>query len=373
MEFTLSNPPVSGYQPGDTVSGEVRYNIASPQENIINVRIHLDGSVLVHPSKLKYESQRSNITLVEESQTPFQGPFTLTRQLLVWPFTFVLPETVLIRDVSVPLPPSMDHRFREGVQIRVEYNITATIRAGSDHKSAKQASQVVLVKQPADPTALGSPTFALSFPLMYVRTDGMKRRLFSRLKSSSSKSNTEPVATQLSVQLEMTLPLALSLDQRDAVTCSLTEVAPTSGSSNNTTFVLEIAEFALRRRLMWQDLEDVQHIGTATMRPGVELNADGQIFTLPGTLGLQDFMKTREIPDSLTSYDSAIPEVSLELTMTVTVILKHKASGRHIHSTATLPVVIVDSTSERTVPPAYESLETTPAAIPPPYKDASHQ
>lgn len=373
MEFILSHPPAHGYEPGDTVSGEVKYNIVSPQENLIDVRLHLDGSALVLPSKLKYESQRSNVTLVEESQTPFQGPFTLKRQQLVWPFSFVLPETVLVRDSSVPLPPSMDHRFCEGVQIRVEYNITATVRVGSDRKSAKQASQVVLVKQPTNPTALESPTFALSFPLMYLRTDGVKQRLLSKLRSSPSKSNTKLVAAQRSVQLEITLPLAFSVDQQDAVACCLTEVTATSGSSNNTTFVLEIAEFALRRRLMWQNLEDVQHIGTATMRPGIEMTADGQIFTLPGTLGLQDFMKIREIPDSLTSYNSAIPEVFLELTMTVTVILKYKASGRNIHSTATLPVVIVDSTSERTVPPAYENLETTTAAIPPPYEDASHQ
>ena len=56
MEFTLSDPPAHGYEPGDTISGEVKYNIASQQENIIDVRLHLDGSVLVHPSKLKYEA-----------------------------------------------------------------------------------------------------------------------------------------------------------------------------------------------------------------------------------------------------------------------------------------------------------------------------
>jgi hypothetical protein len=63
MEFTLSDPPAHGYEPGDTLSGEVRYNITAQQETI------LDGSVLVHPSKLKYEAHRSNITLVGESNT----------------------------------------------------------------------------------------------------------------------------------------------------------------------------------------------------------------------------------------------------------------------------------------------------------------
>lgn len=111
MEFTLSDPPTHGYGPGDTVSGDIKYNIAAQQETILDVRLHLDGSLLIIPSKLKYEAHRSNITLVKESCTPFQGPFTLKRQLLVWPFAFVLPPIALVRDISVPLPPSIDHRF----------------------------------------------------------------------------------------------------------------------------------------------------------------------------------------------------------------------------------------------------------------------
>ena len=266
----------------------------------------------------------------------------------------------------------MDHHFREGIQIRVEYNITATIRVGSDHRSAKQASKVVLVKQPTDAISLESRRYALSFPPMALQTDGMTQRLRSRLRSSFGKPNTSPDAPQRSVQLEMTLPLALSADRQDPVMCCLTEVAASSDSPNNTTFVLEITEIALRRRLRWQNLlEDTRHIGTATMRPGVELNADGRLITLPDTLGLQDFIKNQELPVPLTSYNSVIPEVFLEFMIIVTVILRDKVSRRRVHSTSTLPVVIVDSATEQTMPPLYEHLEVTPDTIPPPYEDVS--
>lgn len=371
MEFTLSDPPTHGYGPGNAVSGEIKYNIVAQQETILDVRLHLDGSLLISPSKLKYEAHRSNISLVKESQTPFQGPFTLKRQLLVWPFAFVLPSTALVRDSSVPLPPSLDHRFREGVHVRVEYNITATIRIGSDYKSAKQASKVVLVKQPADSTAVGSRRYTLSFPPM---TDGMNQRLLSRLWSSSIKFSTKHDAPQRSIRLEMTLPTALSAKQQETVTCCLTETTATSDSSNDTTFILEMTEFALRRRLRWQDiLEDVQPVGTTTMRPDIELKADGGLVTLPDTLGLQDFMKNQEVPASFVSYNSVVPKVSLEFMMIVTVILKHKASGRRISSKATLPVVILSSAMEQMMPPVYERLEATQDTTPPPYEDASHQ
>jgi len=374
MEFTLSDPPTDGYGPGDSVSGEVKYSIAAQQETILDVRLHLDGSLLISPSKLKYEAHRSNTSLVKESQTPFQGPFTLKRQLLVWPFAFVLPSTALVKDISVSLPPSMDHRFREGVHVRVEYNITATIRMGSDHTSAKQASKVILVKQPGDPTAIESRRYALSFPPMTLRTDGMNQRLLSRLRNSSFRLNTKHDAPQRSVRLEMTLPVVLSAKQQDTVTCCLTEATAASDNSNDTTFVLEVTEFALRRRLRWQDLlEDIRLIGTTTMRPDVELNADGELVTLPDTFGLQDFMKSSEVPASFTSYSCVIPKVSLEFTTTVTVILKHKASGRRILSKATLPVIILNSATGQMMPPVYERLEATQDTIPPPYEDVSRQ
>jgi hypothetical protein len=374
MEFTLSDPPAHGYEPGDTLSGEVKYNITAQQETIIDVRLHLDGSVLVHPSKLKYEAHRSNITLVGENQTPFQGPFTLKRQLLVWPFSFVLPATTSVKDVSVPLPPSMDHQFREGIQIRVEYNITATIRVSSDHRSAKQASKIVLVKQPTDPAALESRSYSLSFPPVTLQTNGISQRFHSRLRGSSSRSSADSNAPQQSVRFEMALPLTFSIDRHDKVTCCLTDATRTGDSPNSTVFVLEIAEFALRRRLGWQNLlEDIRHIGTATMRPGVELSTDGHPITLPATLGLRDFTWGREIPGSLTSYNAVVPEVSLEFTITASVVLKHKVSGRRIQSTATLPVVILDTITKQVMPPAYERLEETRETNPPPYEVTTRQ
>ena len=374
MEFTLSDPPNHGYGPGDAVSGEIKYNIAAQQETILDVRLHLDGSLLISPSKLKYEAHRSNITLVKESCTSFQGPFTLKRQLLVWPFAFVLPPIALVRDISVPLPPSIDHRFREGVHVRVEYNITATIRIGSDHTSVKQTSKVVFVKQPTDPTASGRRRYALPFPPMILRTDGKRQRLLSRLRNSSIKSNKRHDALQRSVRLEMTLPLALSVNQQNNVTCCLTEATVTSDSSSDMMFILEITEFALRSRLRWQDLlEDIRLIGTTTTRPDVELNADGELVTLPDTLGLQDFMKNQELPASLISYNSVIPKMSLEFMMTVTVILKHKASGRRISSKSTLPVDILSPSTEQMMPPVYQQLDATQDTIPPPYEDTSRQ
>jgi len=373
MEFTLSDPPAHGYEPGDIVSGEVKYNIASQQETILDVRLHLDGSVLVHPSKLKYEAHRSNMTILEESQTPFQGPFTLKRQLLVWPFTFVLPATALVGDIQVPLPPSMDHIFREGIQIRVEYNVTATMRVGSDLKFAKQASKIVLVKQPTDSTTLENSSYALSFPLVTLQTRGLSQRLRSRFRGSS-KTSTDTDESPRYVTIEMALPLVLCANHHDTVKCSLSEVMETPSSPNDAVFVLEIADFALRRHVGWQDLlEDTRQIGTATMRPGIELNTDGQPITLPDTLGLYDFVKPREIPGSLTSYKSVIPAVSSEFRITVTVILKHKSTGRRMHSTANLPVAVVDSAVKRTTPPAYERLEATQGTIPPPYEtEPSH-
>ena len=374
MEFTLSDPPAHGYEPGDTLSGEVKYNITAQQETILDVRLHLDGSVLVHPSKHKYETHRSNITLIEDSQTPFRGPFTLKRQLLVWPFSFILPATASVRDVSVPLPSSMDHQFREGIQIRVEYNITATVRVSSDRRSAKQASKVVLVKQATDLTALQSRSYSLSFPPVTLQNISISQRLRSRLRSSSSISSTGFDASQQSVRFEMTLPLTLSFDHHDTITSCLADVDGTGNSPRDTTFVLEIAEFALRRRLGWQNiLEDVRHIGTATMRPGVEMTINGQPITLADTLGLQAFMRNRQVPSSLTSYESVIPEVSLGFTITASVVLRHKVSGRRFQSTATLPVVIVDTAVKQIMPPAYERLEVTQETIPPPYESTPHE
>jgi hypothetical protein len=68
-----------------------------------------------------------------------------------------------------------------------------------------------------------------------------------------------------------------------------------------------------------------------------------------------------------------IPEVSQGFTMTVTVSLKHKVSGRRIHSIAMLPVVIIDADAERAMLPTYERLDATQETVPPPYEDAANQ
>lgn len=373
MELILLNYPAGGYEPGDTLSGEVRYDITAQQVTILDVRLHLDGSVLVHPTKLKYEAHRSNTILLEASQTLFQGPFTLKQQLLVWPFTFVLPAASPFGGSLVPLPPSMNHRFREGVQIRVEYNITVTLRVGSDHKSAKQVSRVVLVRPHLDTAALEHPSYALSFPPVNLHTDDLAQRILSRFWSSSGKSRANSRMSQDTLQLEMTLPLTLSLKRQDGVTCCLTGSQGTGDDSHTTIFVLEVIEFALRSRLKWQNsLEDVRHTGTAIIRPGTELSTDGQPVALPATLGLHDFIKNREKSGSLQSSNSVIPEVSLEFTVTVTAILRHKTSGRRIQSTATLPVVVIDFTAKHTLPPAYERLDAIEEAVPPSYEATPH-
>lgn len=372
MELTLLNSPAGGYEPGDTLSGEVRYNIAAQQENIRDVRLHLDGSVLVHPFKLKYEAHRSKITVLEESQTPFQGPFTLKRQLLVWPFAFVLPEASSTGDSLVPLPPSINHQFREGVQIRVEYNLTATIRLGSDHRSAKQASRVVLVRHSPNPAELEHGGYALSFPPATLQTNDLAQRILSRFRGSSRKSRTSSHVSHESLQLEMTMPLTLSSKRKDAVTCCLTGHVGTGDGSYDTTVVLDAIEFVLRSRLKWKDLlEDVRHVGTAIMRPGTELSTDGQPAVLPDTLHLQDFIRNGEILASLQSWNSVVPEISLNFTVTVTAILRHKTSGRRIESTATLPVVIIDSNAKHTLPPAYERLDVVEEVVPPSYEAAA--
>jgi hypothetical protein len=59
--------------------------------------------------------------------------------------------------------------------------------------------------------------------------------------------------------------------------------------------------------------------------------------------------------------------------MTVTASLKHKVSGRRIHSTATLPVFIIDADVERAMTPTYERLDATQETVPPPYEDAANQ
>jgi hypothetical protein len=370
MELTLLDPPAVGYEPGDPLAGGPKYNITSQQETILNVLLHLDGNVFIHTSKLKYEAHRASITLVKESQIPFQGPFTLKQQTLHWPFQFTLPAASIIGDAPIPLPPSMDHHFREGLQIRVEYRITATIRYGSN-SSAKQRSKVMLVRPTRDVMAIDGRSYSLSLPAVEFRTSALPKTLKSTLRGLSGRSRAHSESPTQILELEVTMPSMLSSEQRHTITCSLNDSTGTSGNSSDATFVLEVLELVLRCRLAWQDMLDIRNIGIVTNRPGIELIADGQSIRLPNTVGLQDFVDHRETSTPQHSYDLVLPKVSLGYTLIVTTILKHKSSGRRIQTRASVPVVVVGSISDGLSPPHYECLEVTEGSVPPPYEPPS--
>ena len=112
MELVLPTPPAAGYNPGDDVTGLLKYDIKSQEETIRDVRRDFDGRAVTTPFKLKFEAQRSIVILVGQSRTLFHGPSTLKRHLLAWPFTFTIPTSTTVEGSEVPLPPSMDHRFR---------------------------------------------------------------------------------------------------------------------------------------------------------------------------------------------------------------------------------------------------------------------
>jgi hypothetical protein len=368
MELTLLDPPAMGYEPGDILAGVLKYNITSQQETILDVLLHLDGNVFVHTSKLKYEAHRASITLVEESHVPFKGPFTLKRQTLVWPFQFTLPAASIVGNAPIPLPPSMDHRFREGVQVRVEYSITATIRYGS-YNSAKQRSKVVLVRPTRDAMVPDSRSYSLSLPAIEFRMSALPKTLKSTLRGLSGRSRTDSDMPKQMLELEITMPSMLSSEQQHTITCSLNDSTGTCGNWSDATFVLEVLELVLRCRLVWQDmLEDIRNIGIVTNRPGIELIAGGQSVRLSDTVGLQDFVDHREMSTPPHSYDSVLPKVSLEYTLTVTAILKHKFIGRRIQTRASVPVVVVGSIADGLSPPDYERLEAADESVPPPYE-----
>jgi hypothetical protein len=368
MELTLLDPPAMGYEPGDTLAGELKYNITSQQEIILDVLLHLDGNVFIHTSKLKYEAHRASTTLVKESQVPFQGPFTLKQQTLVWPFQFKLPAASIIGDAPIPLPPSMDHHFREGLQIRVEYSITATIRYGPN-SSAKQRSKVVLVRPTRDAMAIDGRSYSLSLPAMEYRTSVSPKTLKSTLRGLTTRPRAHSDSPKQILELEVTMPSMLSSEQQHTITCSLNDSTGTCGDSSDATFVLEVLELVLRCRLAWKDmLEEIRNIGIVTNRPGTELIADGRSIRLPNTVQLQDFVDHREASTPPHSYDSVLPKVSLGYTLTVTAILKHKSSGRRIQTKASVPVLVVGSVADDLSPPDYERLEGTEESIPPPYE-----
>ncbi|KAM0704629.1 hypothetical protein Q7P35_008863 [Cladosporium inversicolor] len=115
MELTLIDSPVNGYNPGDEVSGVIRYDTASDQGTIHDVRLYFDGNLFIRPFEYRFEAHRSAVTLVEQSRILFDGPFTLRRQQMNWHFTLAIPSNVTISGLGYPVPPSMDHRFRKGL------------------------------------------------------------------------------------------------------------------------------------------------------------------------------------------------------------------------------------------------------------------
>lgn len=102
------------------------------------------------------------------------------------------------------------------------------------------------------------------------------------------------------------------------------------------------------------------------MRPGTEIYADGRSVSLPDTFRLED-LASQENPSLLQSYDSLIPEVSLDFTLAAIVVLRHETSGRHLVLDASLPVAVHGSTASNLFPPAYRCYEIADETIPPPY------
>jgi hypothetical protein len=367
MELVLSNPPAAGYNAGDNVSGLLKYNIASEQETVYDVCLNFDGSVMINPTKFKYETHRSHMTLIEESRTLFQGPFTMKRQLLVWPFSFTIPATAITGGLEVPLPPTMDFLFREGLRVSVKYNITATIRFGLDHIFGKQETRVVYVKPSTNIATLRRYSGTISFPTMEFQTNGELGLPRSSIWDFFSRPEIVSPTLRQTLHLEMKLPSALLYDQQEHVTLCLSGTTEAGNTLSDPKFIIETFELVLRSRLIWQNhLQIRRHIGTLTMRPGTEIDADGQFVSLPDTFQLQDFAGQRETP-LLQSYDSVIPEVSFGFTLAAIVVLRHKTSRRHLILRASFPVVLHGSTASNLFPPAYRDHEALEESGPPPY------
>lgn len=367
MEFSLSDPSHL-YRPGDILSGTLKYNITAQQETILDARIHLNGSVLIHPTKHKYEAHRMSKSILEESQTLFQGPFTLKRQDLSWTFSFTLPTMATIDETLMPLPPSMDHQFREGVQVSVAYNITATIRMGSDHRSAKQASKLVLVRPPMNQAISEDRGYNAVFPPIEIQSKELSHNSRLRFWDRSGSSKNGSCVARHSLQLEMKLPSILSPSQQDAITFCLKDTSEHKDALRDTTFVLEICELTLRCRSSWRNiLEETQHVGTVTLRPDVHLKPGGQCLAIPGIIGLRHFTSSRRMACSLQSYESVLPPISQESTITVTAILRNHTSGHRIYTVSKLPVCVLDSTLRDVLPPPYDRPQTVEEAVPPAY------
>ncbi|KAM0699514.1 hypothetical protein Q7P36_000516 [Cladosporium allicinum] len=377
MELVLPTAPAAGYKPGDDVTGLLKYDITSQEETIRDVRLDFDGRAVTTPFKLKFEAQRSIVTLVGQSRTLFHGPSTLKRQLLAWPFTFTIPTSTTVEGSEVPLPPSMDHRFREGVLVNVRYSITATVWSGSDPDcGGRQQTRVLTVRPSIDLTTLRRRRYTLSFPTITFQTHPEPEAPWSRLWGvfSCSEEVDFSAPRQQALHLELTLPSTLLFDTQESVTCRL---RGSSASENvfpsDPKFVIETLEFVLRSSLKWQNaLQFQRHIGTTTRRPSTEIHADGPSVSLAESFGLRDLVHHHHDRETavplLQSYDSVVPEVSLRFRLTATVVLKHEASGRILVSSASVPVIVHGATAADSLfPPAYSCHEVLEEMGPPPY------
>jgi hypothetical protein len=377
MELVLPTAPAAGYNPGDDVTGLLKYDITSQEETIRDVRLDFDGRAVTTPFKLKFEAHRSIVTLVGQSRTLFHGPSTLKRQLLAWPFTFTIPTSATVEGSEVPLPPSMDHRFREGVLVNVRYSITATVWSGSDSDCGRQQTRVLTVRPSTDLTTLRRRSYTLSFPTMTFQTHPEPEAPWSRLWgvfSCSEEVDFSAPRQQQVLHLELTLPSTLLLDQQESVTCRLMSGSTASESVflSDPKFVIETVEFVLRSSLKWQDaLQFQRHIGTTIRRPGTEIHVDEQSVSLAERFGLRDIVHHHHRETALPllqSYDSVVPEVSLTFRLTATVVLKHEASGRILVSSASVPVIVHGATAADSLfPPAYSCREVLEEMGPPPY------
>ena len=368
MELILLDPPANGYKPGDKVSGMVTYDIASDQATLYDVRLYFDGNLFIRPFRCKFEAHRSVVTLVEESQVLFQGPFTLRQQRMNWHFTLEVPSTVTTDGVAAPVPPSMDHRFREGLQITVRYSIAATIRLGSDPVSAHQKTEILNVRPLIELTTYEYWSRTLLFPALEICTDCAPQLSRLRFWSISSWVGVDSGGPKQTFQFEMTLPSMLFLDQRETVVCSMKTIAGMDHSSGHDRFCITKLEFILRSRLTWQDrLEILQCVATTTTRPGTEVFADGHPVPLPETIGLQDFRNSGVMTAPFHSYDSVFPEVSHTFTLVVKAVVGHVKSGRCFQFKGFLPVIVHEEAVTEVFPPAYSCSDVVESIPPPSY------
>jgi hypothetical protein len=361
------------------VTGLLKYDITSQEETIRDVRLDFDGRAVTTPFKLKFEAHRSIVTLVGQSRTLFHGPSTLKRQLLAWPFTFTIPTSTTVEGSEVPLPPSMDHRFREGVLVNVRYSITATVWSGSDSDCGRQQTRVLTVRPSTVLTTLRRRSYTMSFPTITFQTHPEPEAPWSRLWgvfSCSEEVDCSAPRQQQVLHLELTLPSTLLLDQQESVTCRLMSGGTASENvffPSDPKFMIETLEFVLRSSLKWQDaLQFQRHIGTTIRRPGTEIHVDGQSVSLAESFGLRDLVHHHRDRETavplLQSYDSVVPEVSLRFRLTATVVLKHEASGRVLVSSASVPVIVHGATAADSLfPPAYSCHEVLEEMGPPPY------